>query len=191
MTAAQKVSSIKRINERMAEIKRTFGEDSPEYERYRQAVDRVAGDYLTKSGNISHGKKAISSIDDKKLDALSQRQTAGKIREDYKRGAEAEGVTEEEYREMVNKVREKLAGDYWLASDAINAAKSIGTWKVSGRRPTYSELDAAISQYEKLEEDARAEIRSATIASHFSDSTLSVGKGDRIAYGKGVSDSIQ
>lgn len=190
MTDAQKVSSIKRINERMAEIKRTFGEDSPEYNRYRQAVDRVAGEYLTSSGNISHGKKAVSGIDDEKLDALSQRQTAGKIKEDYKRGAEAEGVTEEEYRDMVNNVREKMAGDYWLASDAIENAKKLGIWNVQGRRPTYSELDAAISAYEAQENKAREEIRASTIARHFG-SGFSVGEGERVAFGEGVSDSIQ
>lgn len=190
MTDAQKVSAIKRINERMAEIRRTFGEDSPEYERYRQAVDRVAGDYLTPSGNISHGKKAVEGIDDVALDALSQHQTAGKIKEDYRRGAEQEGVTEEEYRDMVNNVREKISGDYWLASDAIENAKKLGIWNVNGRRPTYSELDAAISAYENMEEKARDEVRSSTIARHFGPG-LSVGDGDRVAYGEGVSDSIQ
>ena len=191
MTDQQKVSAIKRVNERMAEIGRTFGKDSPEYERYKDAVDRVAGDYLTASGNISHGKKAVAGIDDEKLDALSQRQTAGKIKEDYKRGAEAEGITEEEYRDMVNNVREKMAGDYWLASDAINAAKASGAWKVQGRRPTYSELDAAIEAYEKMESSAREEVRAKTKASHFSGSGISVGEGNRVAYGEGVSDSIQ
>lgn len=191
MTDVQKVSAIKRINERMAEIKRTFGEDSPEYDRYRQAVDRVAGDYLTASGNISHGKKAISGIDDEKLDALSQRQTAGKIREDYKRGAEAEGITEEEYRDLVNRVREKLAGDYWLASDAINNAKNNNAWKVQGRRPTYTELDNAIAEYEALEENAKDEIRKQTKEAHFSNAGISVGEGQRVAFGEGVADSIQ
>lgn len=190
MTDAQKVSAIKRINERLAEIGRTFGTDSPEYERYRQAVDRVAGDYLTASGNISHGKKAVAGIDEEKLEALSQRQTAGKIKEDYKRGAEAEGVTEEEYRDMVNNVREKMAGDYWLASDAIENAKKLGIWNVQGRRPTYSELDAAISAYEAQESKAREEIRASTIARHFG-SGLNIAEGNRVAYGEGVSDSIQ
>lgn len=193
MTDAQKVSAIKRINERMAEIGRQFGTDSPEYDRYKQAVDLVAGDYLTPSGNISHGKKAVQGIDDVELDALSQHQTAGAIMADYRRGAEQEGISVDEYRDLVNTVREKLAGDYWLASDAINAAKSNGTWNVSGRRPTYSELDAAIAQYEKMEEDARSEIRSATIARHFSGAGngISVGEGESVAYGEGVSDSIQ
>lgn len=191
MTDAQKVSAIKRVNERMAEIRRTFGEDSPEYNRYRQAVDRVAGDFLTSSGNISHGKKAVSGIDDEKLDALSQRQTAGKIKEDYKRGAEAEGISEEEYRDLVNRVREKLAGDYWLASDAINNAKNKKTWTVKGRRPTYTELDNAIAEYEALEEKAKEDIRKQTKEAHFSNDGISVGVGQRIAFGEGVSDSIQ
>ena len=189
MTDQQKTSAIKRINERMAEIKRTFGENSPEYDRYRQAVDRVAGDYLTKSGNISHGKAALNGLDDTKLGALEQRQTAGKIREDYKRGAEAEDVTEEEYRNMVNNVREKLSGDYYLASDALNYVNFYS--KVKGRRPTYQELDDAIQQLENAEKGTREKVRAATIASHFSDSALSVGKGDRIVYGEGVTDSIQ
>ena len=195
MTDAQKVSAIKRVNERRAEIGRQFGTDSPEYQRYNDAVNKVAGDYLTKSGNISHGKKAVEGIDAEKLDALSQHQTAGQIKEDYRRGAEAEGMTEEEYRNMVNDVREKMAGDYYLASDAINAAKASGAWKVQGRRPTYSELDAAIAAYEKMEDTAREEIRQKTIAAHFSGSTstskANVGKGERIAWGEGVSDSIQ
>ena len=189
MTDAQKVSAIKRINERMAEIKRTFGENSPEYERYRQAVDRAAGDYLTPSGNISHGKAALAGIDDTKLGALGERQTAGEIRKDYQRGAEAEGVSEEEYRDMVNKVREKLAGDYYLASDALNYVNFYS--KVKGRRPTYQELDDAIAQLESAETGTREKLRAATVANHFSDSGLSVGQGDRVAYGEGVSDSIQ
>ena len=189
MTDQQKVSAIKRVNERMAEIKRTFGENSPEYERYRQAVDRVAGDYLTKSGNISHGKAALNGLDDLKLGALEQRQTAGKIREDYKRGAEAEDVTEEEYRNMVNNVREKMAADPGLSSEALTYVEFYK--KVKGRRPTYQELDQAIQAYENAETTAKDKIKAGIIASHFSDSTLSVGKGDRIAYGEGVSDSIQ
>ena len=191
MTDAQKVSAIKRINERMAELRRTFGEDSPEYERYRQAVDRVAGDYLTPSGNISHGKKAIEGIDEEKLDALSQRQTAGKIKEDYRRGAEADGITEEEYRELVNKVRDKLAGDYWLASAAISDAKDKNTWTVQGRRPTYTELDKAIAAFEGLEEKEKDKVKKKTIASHFSNDGISVGEGQSVAFGEGVSDSIQ
>lgn len=93
MTYEEKRSAIKRINERKAQIKRDFGEDSSLYRDYANAVYlAIPDDALLPSGNISHGQKALDLIDDKVLQHLLRKETAG----DIKRRAKAEAKRESE-----------------------------------------------------------------------------------------------
>lgn len=151
MTASQIVSSIKRVNERLAEIVRQAARGlipQSAADNFRAALQTAAGDYLTKSGNISHGKKAVENIDEDALKRLEQRATAGEIKERTREGARIEygsEMTEDEYEtyiEDIDFVNEAMASDPSEAYDAYNAAFA-GT---TGRK-SYKQLRAAIEAY--------------------------------------------
>lgn len=77
-----KVNKIKRINERRAAIARAVAAKKLplEYLNTFEAAMRAAvhdNSLFSASGNISHGKKAVDSINTKALDALLKKETAG------------------------------------------------------------------------------------------------------------------
>lgn len=125
MTDEQKVSAIKRINERKAQIKRDFGEDSSLYRQYSNAVDLAIPDAaLLPSGNISHSKAAVDLIDADTLETLLRRETAGDIKrrakEEARRESEETGETVTwqeiiEAQEVVYETMEDNYGDFYSA----------------------------------------------------------------------------
>lgn len=158
MTEAQKISSIKRINERLADIKR--GVDRGEiprsyYDRFRDAIDQnIPAEYRTRSGNISHGKKAVQNIPDSVITALESRQTRGEIREsakehimeerpyDYSSPDDIPDHVIDEYLSDADYVNEALTDDY----DECYMAFKYFFQGESGRK-SYSELKTAIELY--------------------------------------------
>lgn len=176
MTNAQKESAIKKINERAAEIGRQYGKDSPEYEAYRNAMERAAGDYLTRSGNISHGKKAVENIPDRYIDALLGRKTYGQTEAGYREGAEKEGMSPSEYREMVNSVK-----DFAKNSPADMSAACSNAGIHAGRNASYEDLKKAIEEYNKLDKSEKEAAQKAVQERHFSGISSRVGSGLDIA----------
>lgn len=148
---AQKQSAIKRINERYAEIRRAVNKDQlprSVLERYEDAIRAAAGNFLLKSGNISHGKKAAESIDDEAIQNLLSRETAGeakkKIREQVVKEY-GEGFTQddlEEYFSDMDFVNRELSEKPSETYDALdNAFRGVPGLK------TYSQLAEAIRVY--------------------------------------------
>lgn len=145
MTDEQKVSAIKRINERKAQIKRDFGEDSSLYRQFDNAVYlAIPDEALLPSGNISHSKKAIDLINEKDLNALLRRDTSGDIKRKAKAIAKQE--TEETgkdttWQEVILSqeiVYETLENDY---DDFYEAVKRY--WKIIGKghpKPAYTTI---------------------------------------------------
>lgn len=159
MTDEQKVSAIKRINERKAQIKRDFGEDSSIYRQYDNAVYlAIPDDALLPSGNISHSKKAIDLINEKDLNALLRRDTSGDIKRKAKAIAKQE--TEETgkdttWQEVILSqeiVYDTLENDY---DDFYEAVESY--WKIIGKghpKPTYTTIKGLLDS-KKEEKYAR------------------------------------
>lgn len=155
MTEQQKVSAIKRINERLADIKR--GVDKGEiprsyYDRFRDAIElNIPAEYLTRSGNISHGKKAAQNIPDSVITALESRQTRGEIREsakqhimdenpfDYETPDDIPDAAIDEYLGDADFVNEALTDDY----DECYSAFKYFFQGESGKK-SYADLKEAI-----------------------------------------------
>lgn len=82
---ADKVKKIKRINERRAEIERAVKDKKLPKEfldQYEAAMRSAVHDnsLFSSKGNISHGKDALNKINEKSLDALLKKETAGQAK---------------------------------------------------------------------------------------------------------------
>lgn len=160
MTDEQKVSAIKRINERKAQIKRDFGEDSSLYRQYSDVVYlAIPDDALLPSGNISHSKAAVDLIDDDMLETLLRRETAGDIKrhakEEARRESEETGetVTWQEIIEAQEVVYETMEDNY---DDFYSAVRLY--WEKIGKghpKPTYTTIKELIDA-NNAEERARS-----------------------------------
>ena len=149
MTDEQKVSAIKRINERRAQMRRDFGEDSSLYRNYDYAIYlAIPDDALLPSGNISHGKKALDLINEQDLEKLLRKDTAGDIkkraREEAKRESEetGEAVNWKDIIDAQEVVYEVMEDDY---SDFYEAVKLY--WKEVGKghpKPAYTTIKQII-----------------------------------------------
>lgn len=164
MNDAEKLSAIKRINERLADIKRGVSKgEIPKswYDRFRNAIDQVIPkQFLTKSGNISHGKGAIAFIKDNILRILQSRQTRGQIKESAERHIREENPFDyseddkipksvvEEYLEDADYVNTELTEHY-------NETYNILDLKYRGTKgkKSYSELKATIEWGKALGSD--------------------------------------
>lgn len=144
---ATKASKIKRLNERQAEIRRQFGENSSIYRDYHNALLAAVGpENFTPSGNIKRGPATYEILDDDTLNTLLRKQTAGQIKEAARREAREETeitgelVTMEDVIQARETMDELYEGDY---DDFYEAAKFY--WNsVGGKghpRPTYTQLD--------------------------------------------------
>lgn len=87
---ANKINKIKRINERRTEIERAVSSNKlpKEYlEQYEAAIRSAVHDssLINSRGNISHGKRAVDTLNSKSLDALLKKETAGEaVKKTYK-----------------------------------------------------------------------------------------------------------
>ena len=148
---------IKKINERRAQIKRDVRAGKlPEtaLKRYEDAIRAAAGDFINKSGNIAHGKKAQAELSKEALDALLQRQTSGQLQKDLKKQVAEEydkssdQVTREDldtYMSDVDFVNEYISNDPERAYDAFTMAFA----GKKGIKPYY-QLRQAIEAYEGI-----------------------------------------
>jgi hypothetical protein len=87
---ASKINKIKRINERRSEIERAVASNKlpKEYlDQYEAAIRSAVHDssLINSRGNISHGKRAVDTLNSKALDALLKKETAGEaVKKTYK-----------------------------------------------------------------------------------------------------------
>lgn len=150
MTSAEKVKAIKVINTRYKDLVKAADAGAiPQYEvdNFKSAMELAAGDSILKSGNISHGKKAVDTISDDALQALLSKPTAGKAKAKIRQAAKEEGVSEKQYVDMVQTVKE-AATIPGLLSDAI---KAYGSEARQGRNTSYKTLANALDSYKNAE----------------------------------------
>lgn len=128
MTDQQKVSAIKRINERTRQIERKFGKNSPEYRAARERLEVASGGNLTKGGLLSHGKKQVDALSSQQLYGLLESKTAAELQKGYVEGAKQEFDTDapskeevERYRDLANTVRDLIKEYPDKVSEAVKA----------------------------------------------------------------------
>lgn len=152
----EKAKDIKRINERMAEMRRRFGEDSSLYRNFQNAVTlTIPDDAILPSGNISHSIAAMDLINEEDIKSLLRKETVGDII--YKAKQEAQREYEEtgervswedviNAQEVVYSIIEDDYDDFYSAVDFY--------WKAVGGKghpkPSYSTImDITRSQGEE------------------------------------------
>lgn len=142
----EKAKDVKRINQRMADIRKRFGEDSSLYRNYANAIIlAIPDDAILPSGNISHSNAALDMISDKDLNALLRKETAGdiiyKAKEEAKREQEetGESVSWQDVISAQESVYQLIEDDY----DDFYEAVDFYWDTIGGKghpRPTYMEI---------------------------------------------------
>ena len=173
-TEIEKVKAIKRINERRAEIARDVKSGRlPEIylEKYDNAINAAIKDpsLRTKSGNISHGSRAVESLSTKDLEGLLNRETAGNARrrmeftynEEKAAGYKLpDDYDQKKFNRDFNLVQKTLEDDYAEYYDAISELRS--RWKADDWDPSYYDIARSIrSQRIKRGKARAAEMRAA------------------------------
>ena len=167
MTKQEKISAVKRLNERLTDMARTFGTNSPIYKEYLNRIQLTVGaDNMhtsprteAKPGKkltaanmgvplITRGAKTYEALTDDKIEALLSHHTAGQvkreIKEEAKRESEETGetVTYEDVLETWSNVYDTINE----APDEFYDAVSL-YWFYAGKgspKPSYMTLDDII-----------------------------------------------
>lgn len=179
MTKQEKISAIKRLNERLTDMARTFGTDSPIYKEYLNSIklavgpenmhtsprtDPKPGQKKLTAANmgvpvITRGPETYEALTDDKIEALLSHHTAGEvkreIREEAKRESEETGedVTYEDVLETWSNVYDTI-NEY---PDEFYDAVSL-YWYYAGKgspRPSYMTLDDIIQTQSAMDYESR------------------------------------
>ena len=176
MTEVEKRSAIKRLNERLTDMARTFGPRSPLFKEYLNKIKTVVGPdnmHTPPKQEPRPGKKATAgelgiplitrskdtyaTLDEDSIEALLSHHTAGRIkkeiREEAKRTSRETGetVTPQDVLDAWEEVYDVINEHYSTFYDAVKMY-----WDVAGKgnpRPSYMTLDDII--------DAQAEAKHA------------------------------
>ena len=155
-TDVEKVKAIKRINERRAEIARDVKAGRlPEVylEKYDNAINAAVKDstLLTKSGNISHGSRAVSEISSKDLEGLLNRETSGTARARMEHTFQEEQLAghnlpdnydQKKFNRDFNLVQKTLEDDYAEYYDAVSELRN--KWGGEDWNPSYYDIARSI-----------------------------------------------
>ena len=155
-TDGEKVKAIKRINERRAEIARDVKAGRlPEIylEKYVNAINAAVKDptLLTKTGNISHGSRAVNSLSTKDLEGLLNRETAANARRRMEYTFKEEQLAghnlpdnydQKKFNRDFNLVQKVLEDDYAEYYDAV--AELRNKWGGDDWNPSYYDIARSI-----------------------------------------------
>lgn len=167
-TDAEKVKAIKRVNERRAEIARDVKAGRlPEIylEKYDNAINAAVKDptLLTKTGNISHGSRAVSELTTSDLEGLLNRETSAEARrrmeytfkEDQLAGHNLpDNYDQKKFIRDFNLVQKVLEDDYAEYYEAIVELRS--NWKDNDWDPSYYDIARSIRSQRIKRGKARA-----------------------------------
>lgn len=164
------VKRIKRINERIADIARTFGTQSNIYKEYESRIVTLfpTGYHYSKKGyiSLSHGKKVVGDAEtDKKLLSIDVLPTKGEIVKRSKKRLKDKGILkpklEDVKREVERKDRvENLINDnldlaYAIQSDASN---DLIDYMRQGEKD-YDEIEEKIDAFLQTYDSGQYELR--------------------------------
>lgn len=155
-TEIEKVKAIKRINERRAEIARDVKSGrlpAVMLEKYDNAINAAVKDpgLLTKSGNISHGSKALDALTSKDLEGLLNRDTAamarGRLQDTFDQELLSGQPLPDDYdiKKFIrdfNLVQKTLEDDYAEYYSAVEELRS--KWKGDDWNPSYHDIARSI-----------------------------------------------
>jgi len=142
-----KASVIKRLNERQAEIRRQFKEDSSIYKEYHNMLLVTFGpENINESGNIKRGPATYNILTDNVMSALLRHQTAGQIKASARREAEEQSRLTGETITMQDVISARESVDEIIEEkpDAFYEAVTFYWDSVGGKghpRPTYTQID--------------------------------------------------
>ena len=164
------IKRIKRINERIADIARTFGTQSNIYKEYESRIVTLfpTGHHYSKKGHISlsHGKKVVGNPEtDKKLLSIDVLPTKGEIVKRSKQRLKDKGIERPTIQEVKNEVERKervenLINDnldlaYALQSDASNDLIDY----LRNSEKEYDEIEEKIDAFIQTYESGQYELR--------------------------------
>lgn len=170
MNTSEIERQVKRINERIADISRTFGTDSYQYQRYEERIQKIFGEkqFFYGSGDriaLSHGKKVTEDKDiEMKLKRLENLSTVGKMKRKARRSLQEEGIKKPSKAEILERAQIQSDFDrffdehkeefYKYTSDRIDSA--ISTMHQSHK--TYDELHEVMKVYNEEIAEGKAEL---------------------------------
>lgn len=166
-TDAQKVSAIKRINERLADLGRKLGQDTSAYKDLEQSIlSAIPLEFIniSESGkvSISHGKKAVKAISSNYLLELQKKPTSGDVIKNVTRNIKQEisegndlpftlpkrgkiGLKEvKAYIKIVDEIKRQQEEDYDLFYNAIAGYYTANPLGVE--KPTYTDISRRMEE---------------------------------------------
>lgn len=162
---ARKQSKIKRINDRLRQMRLQFGgKSSGFYQSFRNAIAlAIPPEALTSEGTISTSKKTLDKIPDDVLDDLLLHHTVGQIKKEAAEAAKRESeltgqkITTEQYLKAQDYVEKIIQND----GDTAYEALTIYWAKVGGRgsgapRIPYTEWANIINDLYAMDEARRS-----------------------------------
>ena len=164
------IKHIKRINERIADIARTFGTQSNIYKEYESRIVTLfpEGYHYSKKGyiSLSHGKKVVGNTDtDKKLMSLDVLPTKGEIVKMSKKRLKSQGIKKPTLQEVKKEVERKdrvenLINDHLDMAYSIKSQEAddfIGYMRQSEKE--YDEIEEKIDAFLQSYDSGQYELR--------------------------------
>ena len=172
LSSAKLYSAVKRINERVAEVARTWGKDSAAYKAFETSINKMIPQSMvgtSAKGNIriKQGVKdieALEKIPDLIKDIERQTKTSGQYRQSVERsykqtyGGEDGRVSLDELQKF-DAARQEVrdAADSGALREYLSGA-SEDIWGYGSGRPTYDELFKIMEKINQEVRDAGKEV---------------------------------
>ena len=164
------IKRIKRINERISDIARTFGTQSNIYKEYESRIVTLfpEGYHYSKKGyiSLSHGKKVVGDTStDKKLLSIDVLPTKGEIVKRSKKRLKSQGNTKPTLKEIKEEVERKdrvenLINDNLDLAYAIKSEESDDLLQYMRQsEKDYEEMEEKIDAFLQSYESGQYELR--------------------------------
>ena len=164
------VKRIKRINERIADIARTFGTQSNIYKEYESRIVTLfpTGYHYSKNGyiSLSHGKKIVGDPEtDKKLLSIDVLPTKGEIVKRSKKRLKDKGILKPKLEDVKREVERKDRVEN-LINDNLDLAYAIKSQEADGfidymrqGEKDYDEIEEKIDAFLQTYDSGQYELR--------------------------------
>lgn len=169
MTPEQKAfeRDIKRINERINEIAKTYGTESVSYQKYYSTIKSTVPEKYRKTSKhgiiqLSRSKEFISTISTTKTQRINARllgmKTKGQLRKEARQSLKEEGTKKPTPEEVERRMKEidrvkKYVEEHSEMFYEINYKEETkDVIHTRGRKKTYAELNALVTEFESMDE---------------------------------------
>ena len=169
MTPEQKAfeRDIKRINERINEIAKTYGTESVSYQKYYSTIKSTVPEKYRKVSKhgiiqLSRSKEFISSISTTKTQRINARllgmKTKGQLRKEARQSLKEEGTKKPTPEEIelrmkeIDRVNKYVLEHSEMFYEVNYSEETHDMIHIRGRRKTYGELTHIVNEFDKMEE---------------------------------------